>query len=347
VAASIGIITNLKSRRNRAGTARIERLRDSLGADVLVRATSSLDEIRQVLEEFLDAGCRYWVADGGDGTLNWLINEGAAILEERGQWDRKSPFPILLVPANGGTIDFVARKAGIRNHSSRIIRTLVDAVRAGREFPTVDLPTLEVVGHRIGDPEGTLGFRRLGFATAIGGVGQKFFEQYYRSSNPNPWTIIEIALKAGTGHLMTYVPYRGFPWLERWKDHGRHLMSGTRAHVIADGTALPYETYQGLHVGSVDVDFGTMKLFPFAGLPGKLHLVAGAMSPAEISWKWMWLVAGRPVPGGTWHEFPGECLDVRARYCEVLDPVIDGETFPGLDHLLVQPGPVVRIPRVA
>jgi hypothetical protein len=87
-------------------------------------------------------------------------------------------------------------------------------------------------------------------------------------------------------------------------------------------------------------------LFPFAGLPGKLHLVAGALTPSEASWKWIWLVAGRPIPGGTWHEFPGESLEVRARDGEVLDPVIDGETFSGLDHLIVRPGPVVRVPLV-
>jgi hypothetical protein len=346
VAASIGIITNLKSRRNRAGTGRVERLSASLGGDVMVRATSSLGEIRGVVEEFIDAGCGYWVADGGDGTLNCLVNEGASALEDRGLWDRRSPFPYFLVPANGGTIDFVARKAGIRSSSSRIIRTLVDGVRSGRAFTTADLPTLEVVGHRVGDPEGSMGFRRLGFATAVGGIGQKFFEKYYEAANPNPWTIIQIAVKVGTGHLMSFVPYHGFPWMERWKDHSRDMMSGTRAHVVADGRVLPYDSYQGLHVGSVDVDFGTMKLFPFAGLPGKLHLVAGALTPSEASWKWIWLVAGRPIPGGTWHEFPGESLEVRARDGEVLDPVIDGETFSGLDHLIVRPGPVVRVPLV-
>jgi hypothetical protein len=96
----------------------------------------------------------------------------------------------------------------------------------------------------------------------------------------------------------------------------------------------------------VAVDFGTMKLFPFAGTPGRLHLVAGAMNPIECTWKWMWLVAGRPVPGGTWHERPGECMEVRAPAGETLGPIIDGEAFHGLDSLSVRPGPTIRVPRL-
>lgn len=346
MAVNVGIITNLRSRKNRSGAARVERLQRLVGDDALVRATTDLHQIRQVVEEFIERDCRYWVSDGGDGTLNWLMNEGAAVLRSRGLWAPGTPFPYLLVPANGGTIDFVARKAGIHGRSDRVIRQLVDGLRAGRHFETLELPTLEVRGHRVGDPEGTMGFERFGFATAIGGIGQKFFEKYYESSNPNPWTIIEIALKTATGHAASFLPGRGPRWLEHLKDHGRHLLGGTRAEVTADGRVLPYEVYQGLHVGAIDVDFGTMKLFPYAGVPGKLHLVAGALSPLEATWKWMWLVAGQPIPGGTWHEFPGETLEVRAREREVLEPVIDGEAFEAMDYLRVQPGPSIRVPRL-
>ncbi len=346
MAPNIGIITNPKSRRNRARMARIERLHRYAGDDALVRATGDLSEVRGVVEEFIDQDCRYWVADGGDGTLHWLMNEGREVLEGRGLWDGASPFPFPLVPTNGGTIDFVARRVGIRGRSDAVIRRLVDGVRDGAGFDLVEVPTLEVLGHRAGDLPGVNAFRRIGFATAIGGVGQKFFEKYYESPNPNAWTIIEIAFKSGAGHLASFLPFKGARWLEDWKEHGRHLLSGTRAEVIADGRALPYEVYQGLHVGAVSIDFGTMKLFPFAGEPGKLHLVAGAMAPAECSWKWIWLVAGKPVPGGTWHEFAGETLEVRARDGEVLDPVIDGESFVGLDWLCVRPGPSIQVPRI-
>jgi hypothetical protein len=56
VAPSIGVITNFKSRRNRTSAARISALQDSLGDEVLFRATRSLQEIRAVVEEFIDAG---------------------------------------------------------------------------------------------------------------------------------------------------------------------------------------------------------------------------------------------------------------------------------------------------
>src|SRR5512137_309098 len=140
----VGILTNLNSRKNRSRPERGQRLQRVLGPDGLVRQTRRIDEIRPVLEEFVDRGVRYWVSDGGDGTLHWMLNEGREVLERRGLWqDGRLP---LLVPTNGGTIDFVARKAGITGSADAIIGSLVDGLRHGRDFPTVEMDSLEVLG---------------------------------------------------------------------------------------------------------------------------------------------------------------------------------------------------------
>jgi hypothetical protein len=47
-----------------------------------VRETSSLEAIKPVLREFLRKRARYWVADGGDGALHWMVRLGMEVLQE-------------------------------------------------------------------------------------------------------------------------------------------------------------------------------------------------------------------------------------------------------------------------
>jgi hypothetical protein len=70
------------------------------------------------------------------------------------------------------------------------------------------------------------------------------------------------------------------------------------------------------------------------------------MPVSEVIWKWTWYVAGKPLPGKRWHEFPGRSLDVEAAGDELLDPVIDGEMFYGLDRVSVRLGPRVAFPAI-
>jgi hypothetical protein len=343
----VGIITNLNSRKNRRGMWRADRLRRFVGADGIVHETRDLSEVRAVIEDFVDRGCRYWVADGGDGTLHWMMNVGREVLVERGLWNRSLPYPFL-VPTNGGTIDFVARKAGMSGGPDAIIRDLVTAARQGRDPRFVELDTIEVTGYRPGDPDGIPGFRRIGFAVAIGGIGQRFFRKYYESRNPNAWTIIEVCVKASIGQLGKLPLLARLPVVPpNVKDFASDVLAGTLAEVDVDGRRFQARRLQGLHASSVDIDFGTMRLFPYAATPGKLHAVVGALSLVECTWKWMYLVAGKPLAARDWHEMEATRMEARAAGDEPLDPIVDGEMFYGLDRITVELGPKVRIPVIA
>lgn len=339
----VGILTNMNSRKNQGRTEREAELRALVGAHGLVRQTRSLDEIRPVLEEWKARGLRYWVSDGGDGTLHWMINEGRELLTDGG-----GPLPCV-VPTNGGTIDFVARKAGIVGNSDTVIGNLLDGVRSGVEFPTQTLDTFELHGRRPGDPPGTMPFRKVGFAVAVGGLGQRFFSKYYEDQHPGSWAIIRVILKTAAGYPFAWTPLRHLPGVPEWiRSHGETVLKGTRAHVVADGKEYPYELFQGLHAASVDIDFGTVKLFTYAKQRRKLHLVVGAMNRLECVAKSIFLVFGRPIPGKTWHEFPGEEMTIEARGDELLAPVIDGELFEGFEKLHITLGPelpIVHLPR--
>ena len=140
----------------------------------------------------------------------------------------------MLVPTNGGTIDFVAKKAGIKGCADDVIGRLLDGVRAGRRFPSVGVGSIEVLGHRPGDPPG-FSFRRIGFAVALGGLGQKtvenpdvsrwrkfFLTRVYAIDSPG----IDLAL-----HILGIpAPLRGASGRSRrWQDRGSREIDGRRA----------------------------------------------------------------------------------------------------------------------
>lgn len=338
----VGVLTNMNSRKNRARGK--SSFASRAGKDCIVRQTREISEIQPALEEFIDQGCEYWVADGGDGTLHWMLNEGRQVLRRKGLWENEQSFPCI-VPSNGGTIDFVARTAGIKGRTDQVVRALMDGLKSGKKFETVKLDTIEVRGHVPGDPSDVWSFERVGFAIALGGIGQKFFSKFYERPNRNPLDIIDISAKAGVGYLASLLPDKLAPFVSAdLREMGQFVLSGTKAGVVADGRKFDYEIYQGLHASAVEIDFGTMRLFEYAREPGMLHIVVGALPLIECAFKWTWYVAGKPIPGKQWHEFAGKSLDVEARGDELLDPVIDGEMFFGFDQVSVRLGPPVAFP---
>ncbi len=130
----LGVIVNPKARRNRgASPARIAELRRIVGPWGEVHETASIEELRDTLGR-IGPRVTHLVGDGGDGALHWLINE-----IERGVADPDS-WPAF-VPTNGGSVNAVARKAGVRGHPEAIIRALVAAAESDRPPAEVRLDT--------------------------------------------------------------------------------------------------------------------------------------------------------------------------------------------------------------
>lgn len=345
--AKVGVLSNLNSRKNSSRTGRTGVLQQIVGSAGLVRQTRTIGEITPVLEEFADANVDYWVGDGGDGTFHWMLNEARDILVKRGLKSADAPFPIM-VPTNGGTIDFVARKAGISGSADQIIEGLVTKLRNQEPIRTVSLDTIEVRGRRPGDPVGEYSFSRLGFAAALAGIGQRFFKSYYSHDDPNAATVIQVALKAAVGAANLLPLIKDSPLIPNdWVKISEQVLSGTRARAIVDGHDFGYTRLQGGHAGSIDIEVGAVKLFRHASAPGKLHFVVGDLEPTQAVLLWPYILFGEPIPKSTWHEVSGEVMQVEALDGELLDPVIDGELFYGFEALEVRKGPTVAVPVIA
>jgi hypothetical protein len=125
----VGVITNPNSKKNFRRPQRRRSLEQAVGHHGVVRETRSLEDLPRAIGELLDAGCQYYVCDGGDGTLHWVLNSLHDAVKARAAAGGSAELPVV-VPTNGGTVDFVARKAGLKGDAGS------SAARRSRRSPS-------------------------------------------------------------------------------------------------------------------------------------------------------------------------------------------------------------------
>lgn len=340
----IGVITNPNSGKNRARGRRRYELERAIGRQGIVVETRELSELRGAVETLLDAGCRYWVCDGGDGTLHWLLSVGHRIARERGNGHGPIPLP-KIVPANGGSIDFVAHKAGIKGDAAAAVEALRRCLERGEEPPTVSLDTLRIRGRSKDDDE----FDQIGFAAALGGVAQRFFDKLYEGKRPvRASSIVQVLTKATAGVVAGTAPrpLNGFlaPGL---RDYADHIFEPTRAKVAVNGKELGFRSFSSLQVGSIDITLGgVIRSFRHASEAGVLHAQAVQTSRLGVVANLPNILMGTRIWGRDVYDGPIESLTAEALDGQTLDPIIDGEQFRGLANLEVSRGPRLEVAAV-
>lgn len=337
----VGVITNPNSKKNYRRPHRRRSLEQAVGRHGVVRETHSLDELPGVAAELLDAGCKYWVCDGGDGTLHWVLNSLYSVVRERSASDDPLPELPIVVPTNGGTVDFVARKAGLKGDADSIVRRLVARIERGAPIATIDVDTCRVV-----DASGERRFDRIGLAAALGGVASAFFDRFYALPKDRGAFAIAQVIGAAAGSALVHSlapPLRRFlpDELEQYADFFRP----TRARVEVDGHTLPFETFASMQIGAIDINLaGVVRCFRHAREGGVLHFQALSTSPMGIVRNVPNIVFGTPIVGERVFDDRVRQVTIAAEPGEVLAPVIDGEQFSGLARLELSLGPSLRIP---
>lgn len=330
----IAIVLNPNARGGRrAMSGRARRLERLLGWRGEVYATRTLDELGEAVREILEKPPLVLVTDGGDGTLHWVLNEARKLVPDVA---RLPP----LLPTNGGTIDFVAKKVGIRGHAEGIVEALIHELDRERMPKLVEIDSLSLTGRTA---DGT-SFDRLGFALAAGGIGQRFFAKYYEEKRLGAGAIVRVVAKAVASRLAGALRA---PLPVSLLSYGEEVFSPTAARVTIDGEAVPGTTHGAIHAGAIDLRLGgVFRVFPLARPDGALHFQAGEIVPREIILALPALARGGAIPSERLREVSGREMTIEALGDEALAPIIDGECYQGLSELSVRLGPRVRIPRV-
>jgi len=339
----IGVITNPNSKKNRRRHNRVAELQAIVGEFGLVRQTPSTDAIGPVIDEFRERGVDFWVSDGGDGALFWMLNKANETL---GAGIENLPDHLrYALPTNGGTIDYVARRAGVRGQAEQVLQKLVDTYRSGGTFPESIVPSLSFTGIQVKNGV-ERPFEKVGFATAIAGVGNRFFDKYYKARIPGPKVIVEVISKTAFSFLVDQVPFVSSRLPQSWLTYGRDVLEPMPARVWADGVELPRSKYTTIACGAFRINLGgVIKMFPWAG-KGDLHISAGCPDTWEIIGNLPRMATGRRLNAKDLYDAPGRELIVEATSSELLRPNIDGEFVDRVRRLVVRPGPKFRIPRI-
>jgi hypothetical protein len=326
----LGIIVNPLARKNRAAPERIAELRRIVGRWGEVHETASVGDLGRIVEQ-LCPRVTHLVGDGGDGSLNWLINETQQCVSDAERWPT-------FVPTNGGSVNAVARKARVRGRPQAILRALTAAAETDRPPPEVCLDTLTLDGETA---DGAT-FHRLCFGLAAGGVGNRFYDKYYDNHTHGRADVVRVLARSFVDYMTSgFVPGRS-----NTSNYASRLFTPTHARVVIDGEEVPTRTHRLLHAGAIDLQIGGgFRLFPKASEPGALHFQAGDLSPAKIATRFPAALHGGTLRGDLLRDVNGREMIIEAED-QPLSPIIDGERFVGIVRLVARAGPRIRIAQV-
>jgi len=340
----IGVITNPNSRKNRNRPDRADRLRKIVGDLGEVHTTASIASIKPVLREFLRKRARYWVADGGDGALHWMLRMGMEVLQEDEFIGEALRLPMTL-PTKGGTIDFVANNVGIEGDAEGILATLRRNVERNTEIEETEVDSMVIDGIQVVDGA-DVPFRTYGFASAAGGVGQRFYAKYYDDPDPNPRTIVKVVATAVASAPIALSPLSRLP-LGSWKTYAKEVFEPTRCRVTLDGMKLPGDQFTGVHIASMSINLGNLlRFFGKADHPGLMNAIVGTPSPWGIIRNLPRMARGEEMRGRNILDRPCRELLMEAAGDDLLAPIIDGELYRNVKRVAFHIGPRVRIPKV-
>ncbi len=345
----IGLIINPNSRKNRHRRGRVARFEKVLGKRGRVIETPSVDAIIPALKTFAAEGRRYWIADGGDGALHWMINEairffGAARAAEAAVY----------MPTGGGSVDFVAKYLGLKGDPHTLVGRLADRVAEGHDPKPRDVPSLLLQGQQVVYGDEPTEFRRYGFGNALAGYGANFYGPLYRGEGKHgPMQIARHITSAfgaaalGGAFAGPLAAFKPAALKRAEEDYLRPLRAEVRIDDAVlrgdDGRAIRAHT--ALNCASLPLNLADiMRVFPQAE-GGRMHVHAGDVSAAEMARVFPGLMTGRSVNHllANAYDGPAKTLEVTCLDGDEMTPVIDGELFYRITSLRVSMGPMFRM----
>ena len=310
MAQRIGLVLNPRSRYLRRHPAAIGRLQAQLAGRGLVAESQDLDHIKQVAEDFKQAGVDIVAVAGGDGTAGITIG---AFHEVFG--DDLPPFAML----RGGTMNTVSNALRLpRGTPEKNLARLLANTSNGAAPTTSTRATLRADG-------------RVGFLFGTG-VFASFLREYYKRGNNDPSAVTA----AETIGVMAASAIVQGPLIKK-------LATPDTLTLEVDGQRFATDQYLAVTAGTVEqVGLGFSPFYLADRFRGAFHLLAltGTTSQVVRELPKVWL--GLPVK-------PTNGMNLVARRAVLespsgsIDYMVDGDVYTINGPLVVETGPTVKI----
>lgn len=313
----LGVLINRNSGRNRTGIRKVEAVL-ARHPDIVVRHTMVAAQVPDVLAEMAAAGVDVLAVNGGDGTLQLVMNRLMAA-------DSPFPRPPLLGILPGGTTNMIATDVGTAARPAAELERLIARLRAGTLPATLkSRPLIHLV-------PGSGGPGAYGLFFGAAGV--------YEATLANRRSVDAMGVRDGLGPALRLAA------IALDVARGRDPVQPVQVALTLDGVAAPPADY--LAIFATTMERLALGMRPYWGSgPGRIHFTTIAKGAKRL------LRAARPFAMGR----PSPLLTTEAGYESrnadeiVLDftggCVLDGEIFtaaPGQPIRLEAAGPIAFV----
>ena len=320
----VGVIINPNSRGNRSSSNRVMRMQRAIGPHGSVCVTANVAELAAVLRQWLDMPVSHLFADGGDGTLHWVIRTCAELLSERhgAEWHAHLP---ILVAGSSGTINFAADYLNTSQSSVKTLRRLRTDFETQQPGSSRSLQLMEVAfKQRSGET-----IRCHAFVIGIGGIAGNFFAQYYEQPKPSLATALRIIVHAVVS----------LPLSSRRLDR---LLQPTRARVIVDDDLQSQRAFNSIHAATIPINLKMLKLFSLAGTSGGIQLLLGSATRRDVYRNIFSMIKGKALSALMLNVITVKKFSVDVQEQDGCLIVIDGEIIENVIEATIRLGPSLR-----
>jgi diacylglycerol kinase (ATP) len=305
----IGVVSNPRAGKTIGNPARINRLKQILGPHGFFREAQTLDEMRDIAEEFRKGGIGVLAIHGGDGTLHHALS---AFIPVYGRADLP---PVALL--RGGTMNTIARCLGIRGLSETILKRVVSAVGIQGLFEVVRTNTLKVND-------------RYGFIFGLG-FPVSLLKAYYKDEGRGRLKTIRVLLEILFSMIQRGAAYNDF-------------FHPFQADIWVEGERLPGRSYTAFLGATVkEVGLGFKPTRRAAEREGFFQCLCLCMDPKRMGLNALRVLLGMELTG----ERLMDRLASRSVIAleRPSDMQIDGEIFKDQTEIRLSAGPTIRFMR--
>jgi diacylglycerol kinase (ATP) len=169
----IGVVLNPYSKSYQKNPEKLDKMAFVMGDQASCHPTESLDDLREVAEDFKKRGVDVLAISGGDGTIHCTLTEFIKVYGD-------TPLPKLAL-LRGGTMNIVAGTLGIKGDAEHLLSRLLMKYHEGKAFEEKPLRLM-----KINDAYGCL----FGM-----GATYRFLEKHYENPMLNTAVAIKTIIK--------------------------------------------------------------------------------------------------------------------------------------------------------